>query len=70
MLVQQGGKSEIRSFWADAIEDGAGMFAACLDWAAKYEEAQIFHYGSYERHAFRRAAEQYGLECRSSSVES
>jgi predicted RecB family nuclease len=50
------------SFWANSPTEEAGIFKECLALAAKYPDAPIFHYGSYEPRAFSRVAKQYGME--------
>jgi len=63
VLVKDGEKTTMHSFWADTVEEESRIFNECLDVAAKYPDAPIYHYGSYERHAFERAAKQQGIDC-------
>ena len=66
VLVKEGEKTTMHSFWADTVEEESRIFKECLDVAAKYPDAPIYHYGSYERHAFERAAKQQGIDCEDS----
>ena len=40
-----------------------GIFMDFLALAAKYRDAPIYHYGSYERRVVKRVAEQHSLDC-------
>lgn len=50
------------SFWADTHDDEATIFQDFLTVASIYEDAPIYHYGSYEPKAFRQIAKTYGLK--------
>lgn len=50
------------SFWASSPAEEPGIFKECLTLAAKYPDAPIFHYGSYEPRAFARVAKRYEIE--------
>jgi predicted RecB family nuclease len=63
LVVQNGNDVSSHSFWADSIEDEAKIFAACLQKAAEYGDAPIYHYGSYEPRAFQRASKKHGVDC-------
>jgi predicted RecB family nuclease len=66
VLVKEGAKTTMHSFWADTAKDESRIFAKCLEVIAKYPDAPIYHYGSYERRALDRAAESHHLDCRDS----
>lgn len=63
LLIQTGDATSMRSFWADSPEDEFGIFQACMHAAAEFPDAPIYHYGSYERRAFEKAARAYGIKC-------
>lgn len=67
LLVRNGNEIASYSYWADSMEDEAMIFQACLDTAAKYSGAPIYHYGSYETRSFQRAAKKYELDCKTFS---
>ncbi|HEY3969145.1 MAG TPA: IS66 family transposase [Planctomycetaceae bacterium] len=49
------------SFWADSPEDEKQIFQQCLDIVEQYDDAPVFHYGSYEPRAFIRAGKRHGV---------
>lgn len=51
------------SWWADTDAEEASIFRALLAMAAKYPEAPIYHYGSYEPKALKNTCAKYGLDC-------
>jgi transposase len=51
------------SFWADSADEEVGIFQDCLNVAANYPDAPVFHYGSYEPRAFARIAKKHGIKC-------
>jgi predicted RecB family nuclease len=51
------------SFWANSPDEERKIFSDCIAVAARYPDAPIFHYGSYEPHAFARIAKQYAMKC-------
>jgi len=61
--VRESGQVTEYSFWADAASDEVAVFKNCLDVIAKYPDAPIFHYGSYEPRAFARIATKHGIKC-------
>ena len=64
LLAKTKTETAMHSFWADSPDDEVRIFSECLALAAKYPDAPIYHYGSYERRAFARVAEQHGLDCK------
>jgi hypothetical protein len=63
LVVQNDDDMSSHSFWADSIEDEITIFEACLQKAAEYGDAPIYHYGSYEPRAFQRASKKHGIDC-------
>jgi len=63
LVIQNGNDVSSHSFWADSVEDEAKIFDACLQKAAEHGNAPIYHYGSYEPRAFRRASRKHGIDC-------
>ena len=63
LVVCRQGHEERHSFWADSPEEEAAIFARLLLLVAQYEQAPIYHYGSYEPRALDRVAKKHGLEC-------
>jgi predicted RecB family nuclease len=51
------------SFWADSAEQEGDVFARCMDLAARYPDAPVFHYGSYEPRALALLAEKHKIKC-------
>ena len=64
LLVRDGDVISHHSFWANASKDEAGIFQACLDLAANFPNAPIYHYGSYEPHALQHASKKHRLDCK------
>jgi predicted RecB family nuclease len=65
VLVKDGDKTTMHSFWADASDDESRIFSDCLALTTKFPDAPIYHYGHYERRAIERMAERHGLDCAS-----
>ena len=65
LLANDHGKITEHSFWANSQSDEQSIFEECLDVAASYGDAPIYHYGSYEPKALLRAANDYGIKCNS-----
>ena len=63
LLIQNGNDVSFHSFWADSVGDEAKIFEVCLQKAAEYGNAPIYHYGSYEPRAFQQAAKKHGIDC-------
>ena len=63
LVIQNGNDVSSHSFWADSVEDEAKIFEACLQKAAEYGNAPVYHYGSYEPRAFQRASKKHGIDC-------
>ena len=63
LVIQNGNDVSSHSFWADSVGDEAKIFEACLQKAAEYGNAPIYHYGSYEPRAFQRGAKKHGIDC-------
>jgi len=63
LVIQNGNDVSSHSFWADSVEDEAKIFEACLQKAAEYGNAPIYHYGSYDPRAFQRASKKHGIDC-------
>ena len=63
LIIQNGNDVSSHSFWADSIEDEPRIFEACLQTAAEYGNAPIYHYGSYDPRAFQRASKKHGIDC-------
>jgi hypothetical protein len=63
LVIQNGNDVSSHSFWADSVEDEVTIFEACLQKAAEYGNAPIYHYGSYDPRAFRRASKKHGIDC-------
>ena len=63
VVVKKGDKIKMHSFWANDPDNESRIFRECLALAAKYPDAPIYHYGSYERRAIERTAERYRLKC-------
>jgi predicted RecB family nuclease len=51
------------SFWADSPEQEHAIFEQLMEEISRYEAAPIFHYGSYDSKALRRASQKYGSLC-------
>lgn len=51
------------SFWADSQEDEKSIFEACVEMGARYKDAPIYHYGSYEAKALREVQKKHGINC-------
>ena len=64
LLVRNGDTTSHHSLWANVPKDEAGIFQACLDLAARFPNAPIYHYGSYEPHALQHASKKYRLDCK------
>jgi predicted RecB family nuclease len=64
LLAKTETETAMHSFWADSPDDEVRIFSECLALAAKYPDGPIYHYGSYERRAIERVAEQHGLDCK------
>ncbi len=64
VVVKQGDKSEMHSFWADTPDGESHIFAKFVDLSAKYPDTPIYHYGSYERRVIERVAERYAFDCK------
>ncbi|MCX7424151.1 MAG: IS66 family transposase [Planctomycetia bacterium] len=64
MMAKKGETTTMHSFWADNIERESGIFKECLALVAKYPDAPIYHYGSYERRVIERVAEKHSLDCK------
>jgi predicted RecB family nuclease len=60
LLVCAGGDVAYHDFWADGPEDEARMWKDFAARVAAFPEAPLYHYGSYERKAFRTLATRYG----------
>jgi predicted RecB family nuclease len=65
LLVKDHDRTTEHCFWADSQSDEQSIFEECLDVAARYGDAPIYHYGSYEPKALLRAAKDYGIKCKS-----
>jgi len=63
LVIQNGNDVSSHSFWANSAEDEAKIFEACLQKAAEYGSAPIYHYGSYDPRAFQRASKKHGIDC-------
>jgi predicted RecB family nuclease len=63
LVIQSGTDVSAHSFWADSVDDEASIFEACLQKAAEYGNAPIYHYGSYERRAFHQVSRKHGIDC-------
>lgn len=63
LVIKNGSHVSSLSFWANSIEDEAKIFEACLQKTAEHGNAPIYHYGSYEPRAFRRASKKHGIDC-------
>lgn len=63
LVIQNGKDVSSHSYWADSIEDEPKIFEACLQKAAEYGNASIYHYGSYDPRAFQRASKKHGIDC-------
>lgn len=61
--VREGDQVVSHSFWADSRNEEGGIFRDCMELAARYPNAPIFHYGSYEPRAFARIAKKSGVKC-------
>jgi phosphopantetheinyl transferase (holo-ACP synthase) len=61
--VSEGDQVTEFSFWADSGADEVAIFKNCLEVAAKYPDAPIFHYGSYEARSFARVRTKHGIKC-------
>lgn len=64
VTVKRGERIKHYSFWADDIDDEASILKEFFALADKYPNAPIYHYGSYERRAMERGAEQHRLNCK------
>lgn len=64
LLVRDGGVISHHSFWANVPKDEPAIFQACLDVAANFPNAPIYHYGSYEPHALQHASKKHRLDCK------
>ena len=62
LVVQDGNQLLEHSFWADSQADERSIFVDCLNVAARYGDAPIYHYGSYEPKALLQVQKKYGLE--------
>ncbi|MDT8303776.1 MAG: TM0106 family RecB-like putative nuclease, partial [Sedimentisphaerales bacterium] len=62
LLIRNGNDVSYHSFWADSIEDEPKIFEAYLQKTAEYENAPIYHYGSYEPRAFQQASKKHGID--------
>ena len=51
------------SFWADSPDQERAIFERLMEVISRYEAAPIFHYGSYDSKALRRASQNYGSSC-------
>lgn len=65
LLVNDQGRITKHSFWANSQSDERLIFQECLDVAARYGDAPIYHYGSYEPKALLQVAKRHGIECNS-----
>jgi predicted RecB family nuclease len=61
--VREGDQVRRHSFWADSADEELGIFRNCLDMAAGYPDAPLFHYGSYEPRRFARIAKKHHIQC-------
>ncbi len=61
LVVKDGIEFLDHSFWADSLEEEESMFGQFFEQAARFEDAPIFHYGSYEPKALLRAAQRFSL---------
>jgi predicted RecB family nuclease len=60
LLACAGDQAEYHAFWADEPGDEARLWDDFLARAASYPEAPLYHYGSYERKAFKALARRHG----------
>ena len=65
LIVANQGVVEKHSFWADAREGEAAIFAKFVAVAATYGDAPIYHYGSYESKALGQIVKVHGLKTNS-----
>lgn len=63
LVVCKQGREECHSFWANSPEEEAAIFERLLLLVAQYEQAPIYHYGSYEPRAINRMAKKHGIAC-------
>lgn len=63
LIVYEGGKYSYYSFWANIIQDEEHILREFLKKASKYNEAPIYHYGSYESKAIDKLAKKYQINC-------
>jgi predicted RecB family nuclease len=60
LLARVGSDVEYHVFWADRPEDEARMWQGFINQAASFPGAPIYHYGSYERKAFKTLERRHG----------
>jgi hypothetical protein len=60
VLVCRGGEAEYQFFWADDAAGEAAMWSALVERLEAFPDAPVYHYGSYEKKAFRKLARRHG----------
>src|SRR5262249_16209912 len=60
LLVCRGAEAAYEPFWADDAVGEAAMWSGLVERLEAFPNAPIFHYGSYERKAFRKLAKRHG----------
>jgi predicted RecB family nuclease len=60
LLVCSGAVAQYHAFWADRPEDEARVWQEFLGRLASFPDAPIYHYGSYERKAFKTLTKRHG----------
>jgi predicted RecB family nuclease len=60
VLVCRGGEAEYQFFWADDTTGEAAMWSALVERLEAFPDAPVYHYGSYEKNAFRKLARRHG----------
>jgi predicted RecB family nuclease len=60
LLACTGGDVEYHTFWADGPEEEALVWQGFISRVASVPDAPIYHYGSYERKAFKTLARRHG----------
>jgi len=63
LLIKNRASITMQSFWADTSDDERRIFKECVEAATLFPDAPIYHYGSYEPHAFQNAATKHGIDC-------
>ena len=60
LLIYTDGDVKYHTFWADGPDDEARLWQAFISRVASVPDAPIYHYGSYERKAFKTLVRRHG----------